>query len=118
MEANSVDVLFPGKKFELILHDIGGAEIDALKGMPETRENAQCLGIGFMPHHLRNVSEAGIEDFLENLLDFQALYSPRLKRAVHRDGFTALLTLMFENDAHDECLIFHKKRLAITKASV
>ena len=48
---------------------------------------------------------------------FKPLYSPRLKRAVHRDGFTALLTLMFENDAHDECLIFHKKRLAITKAS-
>ena len=117
VEANSVDTLFPGKKFDLILCDIEGAEIDALKGMPETLKNAQCFGIGFMPHHLRNVSEAGVEDFLENLWDFQTLYSPRLKRAVHRDGFTALLTLMFENDAHDECLIFHKKRLAITKAS-
>ena len=116
VEANSVDALFPGKKFDLILCDIEGAEIDALKGMPETLKNAQCLGIEFMPHHLRNVSEAGVEDFLENLWDFQTLYSPRLKRAVHRDGFTALLTLMFENDAHDECLIFHKKRLAITKA--
>ena len=36
VEANSVDVLFPGKKFDLILCDIEGAEIDALKGMPET----------------------------------------------------------------------------------
>ena len=116
MEANSVDALFPGKKFDLILCDIEGAEIDALKGMPETLKNAQCLGIEFMPHHLRNMSEAGVEDFLANLWDFQTLYSPRLERAVHRDGFTALLTLMFENDAHDECLIFHKKRLAITKA--
>ena len=55
----------------MILCDIEGAEIDALKGMPETLKNAQCLGIEFMPHHLRNVSEAGVEDFLENLWDFQ-----------------------------------------------
>ena len=117
MEANFVDVLFPRKIFNLILCDIEGAEIDALKGMPETLENAQCLGIEFMPHHLRNVSEAGVEDFLENFWDFENLYSPHLKRAIHRDGFTALLILMFENDAHNECLFFHKKRLTIDKAS-
>ena len=35
-EVNSVDALFPGKKFDLILCDIEGAVIDALKGMPET----------------------------------------------------------------------------------
>ncbi|MGB1005825.1 MAG: FkbM family methyltransferase [Thalassobaculaceae bacterium] len=117
VEADSVDALFPGKHFDLILCDIEGAEIDALKGMTETLKAAKCLGIEFMPHHLRNVSGASVEDFLENLWDFQTLYSPRLKRAAYRDGFTALLTLMFENDAHDECLIFHKNRLAITKAT-
>ena len=117
VEADSVDALFPGEKFDLILCDIEGAEIDALKGMTETLKGAKCLAIEFMPHHLRDVSEASVADFLENLWDFQTLYSPRLKRAAHRDGFTALLTLMYENDVHDECLIFHKNRLVITKAT-
>jgi len=117
MESISVDDLFSGEKFDFILCDIEGAEIDALKGMTETLKRAACLGIEFMPHHIRNVSDASVEDFLENLWDFQTLYSPRLTRGVHREGFSDLLNLMFEKDVSDECLIFHKNRLTITKIS-
>ena len=95
---------------------MGMMKLKLSKACPSPLRTRSFLGIEFMPHHLRNVSEAGVEDFLENLWDFQTFYSPRLKRVVHRHGFTSLLKLMFENVAHDKCLIFHKKCLAITKA--
>ncbi|MBO6561037.1 MAG: FkbM family methyltransferase [Nisaea sp.] len=118
VECDTVDALFPDQSFDLVLMDIEGSEHAALQGMPNTLAKAATLGIEFIPHHLQNVSDIDVEEFLRPLSAFGTMYSPRLSRVERGDKIRELLQQMFEHDISDECLIFHKGPVMVGKKAL
>ena len=55
---------------DMIVMDIEGAEYAALKGAPECLEHARYLYIEIMPHHLSNVANVKLKDFLNLITAF------------------------------------------------
>lgn len=50
-----------------IIMDIEGAEFFGLKGMQDTLSKTRFLYIEFVPHHLQNVSNTTVDDFLKKI---------------------------------------------------
>ena len=48
-----------------VIMDIEGAEFYALQGMQKTLSNVRFLYVEYVPHHLQNVSDVSIEEFLK-----------------------------------------------------
>lgn len=111
-----MDTMFQTETFDMAIIDVEGAEVFALRGMPRILSQAHTVAIEFIPLHFRTVSGLGAEEFLAPFEGFQTLYSPRLRRGVHREGFHALISLMLEQRVSDETLIFHRERLNIVKS--
>ncbi|HEY4111760.1 FkbM family methyltransferase [Puia sp.] len=55
---------------DMIIMDIEGAEYAALRGAPKCLEHARYLYIEIMPHHLSNVANVKLKDFLDSITAF------------------------------------------------
>jgi hypothetical protein len=86
--------------------DIEGSEYFALLGMQEILSLSQCLVVEFAPHHLRNISGATPEQFIELLAPhFQWLWIPNHSRLVDRHEMAIVARSIFDaNESHDAIL--------------
>jgi FkbM family methyltransferase len=107
--AYPLDEHLKDQTFSLVFMDIEGSEYFALKGMQTILANAQTLFVEFLPHHLRNVSGVSPRDFLDLIAPhFEHLQIPNLNSRVTKADFLPALQSMFDQDQHDDGLIFTK----------
>ena len=103
-----LDQQFPDSTFDLIVMDIEGSEYFALKGMQQLLKKAKHLVIEFVPHHLQNVSNVSVDEFLKTLTMFDQLSVPTLNRSVPKDQFREILTELYDSGASDDGIIFSR----------
>lgn len=112
VRAAALDEFLEPGDLDLVVMDIEGSEVFALRGMQAHLARTQALQIEFRPHHIRDVAGVGIEAFLEPLLPhFESLRLPTQDREVSgREAMAGALREMFEGDVVDEALLFSKER--------
>lgn len=95
--------------FDLIVMDIEGSEVFALRGMQDILSRSQALAVEFVPHHLRNVSGVSVDEFLAPIEPhFQTLRIPSKGVNVESEGFLRTLQMMFLRGEEDDGIIFEK----------
>lgn len=98
-----------GSKFDLILMDIEGSEVFALRGMQRILAGARTLIVEFIPHHLRDVANVSVYEFLTPIIEhFDNCFSPAVGRSATREMFGELLQHLFDNDISEDGLVFTK----------
>ena len=106
--AHPLDEYLPGS-FDVIIMDIEGSEVFALRGMPRILSNASMLQVEFLPHHLKNVSGVSVKDFLAAIEPFfDRLWVPSRQIKVEKPDFLNVLQSMFDKDEGDNGIIFTK----------
>jgi FkbM family methyltransferase len=110
VNAVPLDNLLKDQVFDLIVMDIEGSEYYALKGMQNLLENTKALVIEFVPHHLKNVSNVSLEDFLSLLGAFDIMHLPSKKINVPSQHFLNVLQYLYDNDKSEDGLIFFKQQ--------
>lgn len=106
--AAPLDDIVEDKEYDVVLMDLEGSEYFAFKGMKKILTNSKVLIVEFIPHHLKNVSNINVEDFLQPLLDFDTLFIPSLNTNVNKEGFSNALNKMYEGNLSDDGLVFQK----------
>lgn len=101
------DVL--SEDFDLIVMDIEGSEYFALKGMQRTLSKAAHLIVEFLPHHLKNVANVSVREFLSPIdPHFQVLTVPTKSLRVEKAQFGPVLESMYQKEEWDEGIVFSK----------
>jgi hypothetical protein len=101
---------FPTAKSLVLQMDIEGSEYFAFKGMQNIFKRSKVLVTEFIPHHLKNVALASVEDFWSTLEPhFKYLYIPGEEK-VFKDSKNILrqLRAMFNNDQSYANIVFLK----------
>ena len=109
VQAHSLDEYLNEHKFDLVLIDIEGSEYFAMQGMTEILTNCNTLIVEFLPHHLKNVADVTVEQFLSLIpKQFTKLTIPS-KNEIHPiDIGGVVLQQMYNNKEGDDGLIFTK----------
>ena len=109
VQAHSLDEYLNEHKFDLVLIDIEGSEYFAMQGMTEILANCNILIVEFLPHHLKNVADVTVEQFLSLIpKQFTKLTIPS-KNEIHPiDIGGVVLQQMYNNKEGDDGLIFTK----------
>lgn len=109
VQAHSLDEYLNEHKFDLVLIDIEGSEYFAMQGMTEILANCNTLIVEFLPHHLKNVADITVEQFLSLIpKQFTKLTIPS-KNEIHPiDIGGVVLQQMYNNKEGDDGLIFTK----------
>ena len=109
VQAHSLDEYLNEHKFDLVLIDIEGSEYFAMQGMTEILANCNTLIVEFLPHHLKNVADVTVEQFLSLIpKQFTRLTIPS-KNEIHPiDIGGVVLQQMYNNKEGDDGLIFTK----------
>jgi FkbM family methyltransferase len=107
-----LDELFPDRTFDVILLDIEGSEVFALRGMPRLLSRASYVVVEFVPHHLSHVAGIGIEEFLAPLQGYQTMVVQSLRKVVYADEFVPFLQSMLDAGQADAGIIFARARMA------
>lgn len=103
-----LDDLLPAH-FDLIVMDIEGSEYFALQGMPAILARARHLFVEFLPHHLKNVSDASPQAFWAVLAPhFSRLHSSVTGKSYVGDQIEPTLIKMYEEGFEDPSLHFSK----------
>lgn len=108
-----LDSFLSSHDYDFIFMDIEGSETHAMRGMTCILQNAKTLVAEFIPHHLRNVADVSIKDFLHPLADFRTMIVPSLKRCFYDSEVEQVLSLMLKKNVSDPGLIFHKPRINV-----
>ena len=109
VQAHSLDDYLDENNFDLILIDIEGSEYFAMQGMKEILSNCNTLIIEFLPHHLKNVANASVEQFLSVIpKHFTKLIIPSKNETHSIDVGGIILQQMYNNNQGDDGIIFHK----------
>jgi FkbM family methyltransferase len=96
--------------FELIVMDIEGSEVFALRGMQRILSKADYLVVEFVPHHLKNVSGASVQEFLAVIEPhFNLLSIPSRSLTVDRSQFLSVLEGMYQRNEDEDGMIFSKR---------
>ena len=104
------------ENFDLIFMDIEGSEIFALKGAVGLLKRTKTLMIEFVPHHLTNVANCTIEEFLEPLIEnFNYCYVPSKKLHIQTSKFLEFFRKMFSLNEIDDSLVFTKEFVNFNK---
>ncbi len=103
-----LDDKFPEVSFDLIVMDIEGSEYFALRGMQGILNRTKTLVVEFVPHHLRNVSNVTVKQFLEPLQMFDSLHVPTINKTVGKDEFASLLQGVYDSGRSDDGIIFSR----------
>ena len=109
VQAHSLDDYLDENNFDLILIDIEGSEYFAMQGMKEILSNCNTLIIEFLPHHLKNVANISVEQFLSVIpKNFKKLIIPSKNETHSIDVGGVILQQMYNNNQGDDGIIFHK----------
>ena len=104
-----LDSFLKNESVDVIVMDIEGSEVFALRGMQAILEEARVLQIEFLPRHIKDVAGASIDEFVGLLAPhFEKLTIPSLNHTVSRGEFWPLLSRMFETNQGDDSLLFEK----------
>ena len=109
VQAHSLDEYLNEHKFDLVLIDIEGSEYFAMQGMTEILTNCNTLIVEFLPHHLKNVADVTVEQFLSLIpKQFTKLTIPSKNETHPIDIGGVVLQQMYNNKEGDDGLIFTK----------
>ena len=109
VQAHSLDEYLNEHKFDLVLIDIEGSEYFAMQGMTEILANCNTLIVEFLPHHLKNVADVTVEQFLSLIpKQFTKLTIPSKNETHPTDIGGVVLQQMYNNKEGDDGLIFTK----------
>lgn len=105
--AGRLDDVLALREFDLIVMDIEGSEVFALLGMPRLLSAAKALVVEFVPHHLRDVANVTVEEFLAPISPhFSSLEAPACGRQAEQHRFGDLLNELSAQDHSEDGLIF------------
>ena len=109
VQAHSLDEYLDENNFDLVLIDIEGSEYFAMQGMEKILSNCNTLIVEFLPHHLKNVADVTVEQFLSLIpKQFTKLTIPSKKETHPVDIGGVVLQQMYNNKEGDDGLIFTK----------
>tara|TARA_B100001778_G_scaffold44276_1_gene32115 strand:+ start:982 stop:1821 length:840 start_codon:yes stop_codon:yes gene_type:complete len=109
VQAYSLDNYLDENNFDLVLIDIEGSEYFAMQGMTEILTNCNTLIVEFLPHHLKNVADVTVEQFLSLVPEqFTKLTIPSKNETHPTDIGGVVLQQMYNNKEGDDGLIFTK----------
>ncbi|MBL6731940.1 MAG: FkbM family methyltransferase [Candidatus Poseidoniaceae archaeon] len=109
VQAYSLDEYLDENNFDLILIDIEGSEYFAMQGMEKILSNCNTLIVEFLPHHLKNVADVSVEQFLSLIPQhFTKLTIPSKNETHPVDIGGVVLQQMYNNKEGDDGLIFTK----------
>jgi FkbM family methyltransferase len=109
VRAECLDKVLKGVKFEAVLMDIEGSEYFALCGMQEILSHAKWLFVEFVPHHLRNVSNVTVEEFLRPIRPhFSSAFVPNKKFTGSINQCRDLLQTMYDRNESEDGVVFSK----------
>ena len=109
VQAYSLDNYLDENNFDLVLIDIEGSEYFAMQGMTEILTNCNTLIVEFLPHHLKNVADVTVEQFLSLIPEqFTKLTIPSKNETHPTDIGGVVLQQMYNNKEGDDGLIFTK----------
>ena len=109
VQAHSLDEYLDENNFDLVLIDIEGSEYFAMQGMEKILSNCNTLIVEFLPHHLKNVADVTVEQFLSLIpKQFTKLTIPSKKETHSVDIGGLVLQQMYNNKEGDDGLIFTK----------
>jgi len=98
--------------FDLIYMDVEGSEVFALRGMQKALGRTQALVVEFIGHHLRDVAQATVEDFLAPIRPhFDWLYVPSTDHHAPAGDFERVLDDMYRSGIDDDGIVFSRTRL-------
>jgi FkbM family methyltransferase len=108
VNADRLDTVIPGK-YNVIVMDIEGSEYFALMGMQKILSKTDHLIIEFLPHHLKNVADVSVLEFLTTIEPyFSALNVPSKKLTVFKTAFLLTLQTMYNQNEEDDGIVFSK----------
>ena len=109
VQAHSLDDYLDENNFDLVLIDIEGSEYFAMQGMTKILANCNTLIVEFLPHHLKNVADVTVEQFLSLIpKQFTKLTIPSKNETHPTDIGGIVLQQMYNNKEGDDGLIFTK----------
>ena len=109
VQAHSLDEYLDENNFDLVLIDIEGSEYFAMQGMKKILSNCNTLVVEFLPHHLKNVADVTVEQFLTLIpKQFTKLIIPSKNETHPIDIGGVVLQQMYNNKEGDDGLIFTK----------
>lgn len=109
VQAHSLDKYLDENNFDLVLIDIEGSEYFAMQGMTKILANCNTLIVEFLPHHLKNVADVTVEQFLSLIpKQFTKLTIPSKNETHPTDIGGVVLQQMYNNKEGDDGLIFTK----------
>jgi FkbM family methyltransferase len=109
VQAHSLDEYLDENNFDLVLIDIEGSEYFAMQGMEKILSNCNTLIAEFLPHHLKNISDVTVEQFLSLIpKQFTKLTIPSKNETHPIDISGVVLQQMYNNKEGDDGLIFTK----------
>ena len=109
VQAHSLDEYLNENNFDLVLIDIEGSEYFAMQGMTKILTNCNTLIVEFLPHHLKNVADVTVEQFLSLIpKQFTKLTIPSKNETHPIDIGGVVLQQMYNNKEGDDGLIFTK----------
>jgi FkbM family methyltransferase len=107
-----LDTLLGEQTFDLIIMDIEGSETFALRGMPSILTRCKVLAVEFRTHHLVDVANVAIDEFIDAVVPFfERLYVPDSRTTYQSADVADALRRMFAaNECHD-AIYFSKGEL-------
>ena len=109
VQAHSLDDYLDDNDFDLVLIDIEGSEYFAMQGMENILSNCNTLIVEFLPHHLKNVADVSVEQFLSLIpKHFTKLSIPSKNETYPVDIGGVLLKQMYNDKEGDDGIIFTK----------
>jgi FkbM family methyltransferase len=109
VRAECLDKVLEGESFDAVLMDIEGSEYFALRGMQEILSHAKWLFVEFVPHHLRNVSNVTVGEFLHPIRPhFSSIFVPGKKFTGSIDHCRDTMQAMYDRDESEDGVIFSK----------
>ena len=109
VQAHSLDDYLDEHNFDLVLIDIEGSEYFAMQGMTKILANCNTLIVEFLPHHLKNVADVTVDQFLSLIpKQFTKLTIPSKNETHPTDIGGVVLQQMYNNKEGDDGLIFTK----------
>ncbi|MHB1096115.1 MAG: FkbM family methyltransferase [Gemmatimonadaceae bacterium] len=109
VRAVSLDTFLEEETFDVIVMDIEGSEYFALRGMQRLLAKCRLLVVEFVPHHLKNVSGATVQQFLSVITPhFSRVTIPSRNAVVGSAECARHLQDMYAHEQNDEGIMFEK----------
>ena len=110
LETVRLDELLQDKEFEVIVMDIEGSEIFALRGMPNLLKKSKILFIEWITFHLEYVASVSPEAFASELAPYyNYVYIPGKNTIYDNSQFSSLLRVMYDQKYHQDLIVFTKE---------